>query len=254
MASKISILTFHAIDNYRSPISFAPKLFRECLEQIHERGYRTISLNELRSCLDSGKGFPNKALIITFDDGYQSVFQEAYPHLHDRGMQATLFLATGKLPGAAPEDRFASLGGRSMMNWREVIELHQAGWEIGAHTLTHPDLRQIPLAQAIQEIMESRRQIEEQLGSKVDVFAYPYGRKTRQLRNWLPHNFSCACGTHLSLVSCRSDAYELERVDMHYLRARRLFPLLFSPWLASYLRARRLPREMRQLTGRRDTA
>lgn len=139
MTSQIPILTFHAIDKRRSPLSFAPDLFREFIRQIHEHGYRTISLSELRACLDAGKGFHSKTLIITFDDGYQSVFEDAYPHLQERGMLATLFLAMGELPVAALGDRFPSLCGRSMMNWREVLELHQAGWEIGTHTLTHPD-------------------------------------------------------------------------------------------------------------------
>lgn len=110
------------------------------------------------------------------------------------------------------------------------------------------------MEQAIREIMESKRRIEEHLGREVNTLAYPYGRQTPALRHCLDDNFLCACGTQLGLVSRRSDAFALERIDMCYLRPRPLFSLLFSPMLPCYLYARRLPRELRQLAGWGGTA
>ena len=241
----VPILTFHTIEADDSPIAFPRDLFVEFLRLTTAHGYNTISLGELQSRLKSGEGFQARTLVITFDDGYRSVFEEAFPRLRDCGLSATLFLTLGKNPIDDSRQRFSSLCGREMLNWHEVAGLANAGWEIGAHTLSHPDLSRTPVTQAIREISESKRRIEERLGTTVAAFAYPYGRRNPLAQQWLAEEFLCACGVSLALVSSSSDPFALERIDMCYLRSRHLLPLLFSPRLAHYLRLRRIPRNVR---------
>jgi peptidoglycan/xylan/chitin deacetylase (PgdA/CDA1 family) len=247
----LPILTFHAIETGDSPLAFPPELFTALLRLATAHGYRTISLGELRACLDSGEGFPVRTLVLTFDDGYRSVFDEAYPRLRDHGFSATLFLTPGRHPVGDSRRRFPSLCGRGMVNWDEVAELANAGWEIGAHTLSHPDLSRIPVAEAIHEMSESKRLIEQRLDRPVTAFAYPYGRRSPSARPWLAEEFHCACGVSLALVARNSDPFALERIDMYYLRSRLLLPLLFSPRLAQYLFLRRIPRRLRALLTER---
>ena len=243
--AQLPILTFHAIDAGDSPIAFAPPLFAAWLRLVAEHGYRVLSLREVRGCLVAGNGFPARALGVTFDDGYRSVFTEAYPRLRELGLPATLFLTVGETPRADGRERFPPRCGREMLNWDEVAVLAGAGWEIGAHGLGHADLSRIPLEQAKREVSESRRRIEERLGTRVTAFAYPYGRSSAAVRAWLAGELECACGVALGLASTKSDVLALERLDMYYLRSRPLLPLLFSPWLAPYLRLRRVPRGLR---------
>ena len=245
--AQLPIVTFHTIEVGKSPIAFPRHLFADFLRLAAGQDWRTISLGEARACLDAGAGFPARAFVITFDDGYRSVFDEAYPRLRDHGFSATLFLTVGENPAGDARQRLPSLCGREMVHWDEVTELAKAGWDIGAHTLTHPDLSRIPIAQAVREISESKRQIEQRVGHKVAAFAYPYGRRNPVVQDCVAGEFLCACGVSLGLASGGSDPFALPRLDMYYLRSRHLMPLFLSPWLGSYLRLRRFPRHLRAL-------
>ena len=77
------ILTFHALDDQDFPISFPPNLFKRGLTRLNTKGYRTISLEQATEHARTGKPFPLRASVITFDDGYQSVYAEAFPLLQE---------------------------------------------------------------------------------------------------------------------------------------------------------------------------
>lgn len=93
MTVSLPILTFHALDEGPSVISFSPRLFRRGMARLHDSGYRTLSLLEAVDRLRRGAPFPNRPFVITFDDGYQSVYAEAFPVLQRYGMSATVFLS-----------------------------------------------------------------------------------------------------------------------------------------------------------------
>ncbi len=237
-----SVLTFHAIDARQSVISFSPALFERSIALLHERGYRTLSLTDLCGFMDRGAAPPERSIVITFDDGYQSVYSQAFPVLQRYGMTATVFLATGK----ARSDRLPSMEGRPMLSWDEIGEMHRGGITFGAHTLTHPDLTRLPLNQIETEIIGSKERIEDAMGASVDTFAYPFGRYDERCREFVSHHFRCACSDRLGLCRYDSDPYTLERVDAYYLRSERLFQIMLSRWFPLYVRARSMPRRLRR--------
>src|SRR6185369_12201310 len=159
MATSISILGFHSLDDRRSAISFSPMLFRQAMARLYKRGYRTLSLPETIEYMRRKKPFPASAFVITFDDGYQSVYKEAFPVLQEFGFSATVFITVGE----DSSERLFSLEGRTMLSWQEVEEMHRHGIAIGSHTLTHPDLTRLPLNRIETEIERSKRIIEERL-------------------------------------------------------------------------------------------
>ena len=113
-AASLPILTFHAIDDELDVLSFSPRVFRRGMARLREGGYRTVSLLEVVDCLRRGVPFPDRSFVITFDDGYQSVYDEAFPVLQRYGMSATVFLTVGDTGMAGPDDRLPSLGGLSL--------------------------------------------------------------------------------------------------------------------------------------------
>ncbi len=242
----LPILTFHALDEERAPISFPSRLFRRFLGELHEHGYETLSLDQVVDCLKRGDELPARALALTFDDGYQSVYTEAFPILKQFGLTATVFLAVGERRAIGAAGRLPSLEGRTMLSWGEIREMHQGGLTFGAHTLTHPDLTRVAPERAEEEICASKAIIEEALGASVTSFCYPYGRHNAQIRRLARPHFTCACTDRLALVTARSDPHALERLDAYYLRSERLFPLFFSRLLPAYIRLRRLPREIKR--------
>ncbi len=246
IAPSLPILTFHALDDRPSVISVSPRVFRRGIARLHESGYRVLSLLEAVDCLSQGVPFPNRSLVITFDDGYQSVYDEAFPVLQRYGMPATIFLTVGEKGTAKPGGRLPRLEGRSMLSWQEIREMQCSGITFGAHTLTHPDLTQLPSERVETEIRNSKAIIEDALSAPVTCFAYPYGRYDHRSCKIVRQHFASACSDILGLMTVDSNRYALERVDAYYLRTDRWFdvmPTRLFPW---YIRARRVPRWIRR--------
>lgn len=251
MASSLPILTFHALDDRDSVISFSPRLFQRSLAKLHEHGYRTMSLPQAVDGLRRGEPFPDCALVITFDDGYHSVYEQAFPVLQRYGMTATVFLTVGTKGNTEPPARLPSMEGRPMLSWGEIREMHRWGIEMGSHTLTHPDLTRWPRDRMETEVRDSKVIIQEALGAPVSSFAYPYGFCDRPSRDCARQHYACATTGKLDFITAGSDLYALERIDAYYLRSERLFDVMLTDLFPWYLWARRIPRQIRQTVLRR---
>src|SRR5262245_41693770 len=121
----LSILLFHSLDDQPAPISFPPDLFRRGLGRLYEHGYRTLPLSDVVDRLQRGAPFPPRSFVITFDDGYRTVHDEAFPVLKEYGFSATVFLTVGETP--ASSTRLPSMAGCSMLDWDEIRRMHNAG-------------------------------------------------------------------------------------------------------------------------------
>ncbi len=190
----------------------------------------------------SGAVFPEHSFAITFDDGYRSVYQQAFPVLQRYGMTATVFLTVGK----TKKKRLSSMEGRVMLSWSEIKEMRRSGIAFGAHRLTHPDLTRLPAEVLETEVVDGKRVIEDALGSRVDTFAYPFGRYDKRCRELVSRHFLCACSDRLGLVRPSSDPYAVERVDTYYLQHEKLLTSLLADWFPWYVWARAVPRYLRR--------
>jgi peptidoglycan/xylan/chitin deacetylase (PgdA/CDA1 family) len=161
---------------------------------------------------------PEDALVITFDDGYESVYHEAWPRLRARGFTATVFLISdycgrdNRWPGQP-----ASVPQAPLMTWEQATALAAGGCELGAHTRSHPALPALPPHQAEEEILTSQQIIQARTGRAARVFAYPYGAVDAAVVERVRPHFDGAVGTRLGLVRPGSDPYRLARVDAFYL-------------------------------------
>jgi peptidoglycan/xylan/chitin deacetylase (PgdA/CDA1 family) len=246
MQASLPILIFHTLDDQGSVISFSPLAFQRNMARLHENGYRTLSLLEAANCVRQGHPFPPRSFVLTFDDGYESVYDEAFPVLQRYGMSATVFITTGETKPSGPADRLPSCEGQPMLSWHQIREMHRWGLDIGAHTCTHPDLRRLPAEQIAAEIGGSKAIIEDMLGAPVRSFAYPYGLYDQRSREVARQHFACACTSPLALVTARSDPYAMERVDAYYLRTGGLFGIMLTRWFPWYVRARSIARSVKR--------
>jgi peptidoglycan/xylan/chitin deacetylase (PgdA/CDA1 family) len=246
MKTAIPVLTFHAIEECSSVISVSPHVFLRGIARLHQHGYQTLSLLNAADFIRCGQHFPERSMVITFDDGYQSVYENAFPVLQRYGMSATVFLTVGMNKNTNVGDRLLPLENRTMLSWDEIREMHRYGIDFGAHTLTHPDLTRLADPQLESEIYDSKVIIENALGTHVSSFAYPYGRYNHRCRTIAQQHFACACSDRLGLVNIHSDIFSLKRVDAYYLRTDRLFRLMLTWFFPLYLRARNLPRRLRR--------
>jgi peptidoglycan/xylan/chitin deacetylase (PgdA/CDA1 family) len=122
-------------------------------------------------------------------------------------------------------------------------------FEIGAHTLTHPDLTRLPPDRVRQEILESKARIEDGIGAPVSSFAYPFGRFDDRSVAVVTEHFCCACSDFLGVATRRSNPFLLPRVDAYYLRSRFAFTAVGAGWFPWVLRLRNVPRRMRRRMG-----
>ena len=180
-----------------------------------------------------GMSFPDRSFVITFDDGYQTAYDEAFPVLQRYGMTATVFITVGEKGTAKSGNRLPPLEGRSMLAWHEIREMQRCGMDVGAHTLTHPNLTRLSSELVETEICSSKMIIEDALSARVFSFAYPFGLYDHHSLEIVRENFTCACTDKMGLVIPKSDPYLLKRVDAYYLRTDRLFDIMLTrlfPW------------------------
>lgn len=239
------ILTFHAIDDRRSVISFSPAIFNRAMTKLHAAGYRTLPLLEAAALISRREALPERTFAITFDDGYRSVYDHAVPILRQFGMTATVFLTVGKRRLVDLASRL-ELNARPMLSWREIIEMQDSGITFGAHTLTHPDLAVLHSDKAEEEICQSKAIIEDMLGTPVRSFAYPFGSYSSSTVEIVRRCFDCACSANLGYISGQSDVFTLERLDAYYIHSDRFVDLMLTPIFSPYIEIRAQLRRFKQ--------
>jgi hypothetical protein len=107
---------------------------------------------------------------------------------------------------------------RQPMTWDQAKEMAAQGIRFGAHTCSHPNLSHVDLETAEREIVESKRVIQQRLGTEVAGFAYPYGYDVAGYRRFRPmlekHGFHYACTSWCGHVDSASDPYLLGRIGL----------------------------------------
>lgn len=152
----------------------------------------------------------------TFDDGYLSVYEHAYPALVSRNMTATIYIVADSIGGINIWDRRAGDQEEPMMSAAQVREMSDKGFEIGSHTLTHPHLTDIDDQQLKQELVDSKHKLEELTGKEVVSFSYPYGDlDERVVSAVMDAGYKYAVSTKLGLAYCSSE-FEIPRVNVRW--------------------------------------
>ncbi|GAC1318375.1 MAG: hypothetical protein NVSMB25_07770 [Thermoleophilaceae bacterium] len=146
-----------------------PKRFRAQVELLQSAGYEFMTVSDLADRLGSGAP-PNGTAVLSFDDGWHDNHEVVLPLLQEYGISATVYVTTGLVGQVNPWTR----DGARMMNADELRDLVKAGFEIGAHTVSHPDLSQLDREACLREMVDSRAELEQITGQRVRTFAYPY--------------------------------------------------------------------------------
>ena len=139
---------------------------------MRENNFNVISLDKLVWYLENNN-FPPKTIVLTFDDGYEDNFTNAFPVLKKCNFPAAIFLETDILDNEKINKNGVVY---KMLKWVQVKEMKNSGIiEFGAHTLSHPKLSRLNLMSVEKEIIQSKEILENRLGKKCDFFAYPFG-------------------------------------------------------------------------------
>lgn len=177
LGNRVPILMYHSISDapedgrhpyYRTNTS--PRVFKQQMRYLQTNSYSVIPLKEAVEFMHGGDRPPkSKAVVITFDDGFGDFHTDAYPVLQEYGFSAIVFLPTGFI-----SDVGTKFMGKRCLRWGEIRKLAASGIQFGTHTVTHPRLRDLDWEQIEREIQDSKKVLEDKIGSRVESFSYPY--------------------------------------------------------------------------------
>jgi peptidoglycan/xylan/chitin deacetylase (PgdA/CDA1 family) len=155
-------------------LSTPPQMLSRQLRFLKER-YAVISPEQLISVMTKGGTLPKKAVLLTFDDGYRDVYENAYPILKAMGLKALIFPATDYIGTNKPFPHDERLPmPNPALDWTQ-LRMMQDVFTVGSHTQSHRILTALPLHVAKEEIFASKALLEDQLGCAVQFFCYPKG-------------------------------------------------------------------------------
>ncbi|MGH2925994.1 MAG: polysaccharide deacetylase family protein [Solirubrobacterales bacterium] len=234
IVTDVLVLCYHAVsEDWGADLSVTPARLESQVESVLGRGYRGVTFHD---AVHSAP--PGKTLAVTFDDAYRSVIELALPVLSRLGVPATVFVPTSftgtERPmswpgidhwiGGPHEDELMP------MSWEELAALADAGWEIGAHTRTHPYLTQLDDPALAEELEASRRDCEAHLDAPCRSFAYPYSDEDERVVEAAGKAGFSAAGTLPATIHPASPLH-WPRVGVYAEDDAFRFRLKTSPWM-----------------------
>jgi peptidoglycan/xylan/chitin deacetylase (PgdA/CDA1 family) len=192
------IFCYHRlVDKVRYPgTEITPAVFEQQMKMLKDRGITVIGLQDLLAWKRGEKNIPPRCAVITFDDGWKSQYEVAWPILKKLGYPVTLFLYTEGIAGG-------SLGGGQAITWEMLGDMRDNGVDIEAHSATHQDLREGHTVMIMEpdrkrtkkkltgaeyeqwlqnEVVGCKTLLEQRLAIKINSFAVPFGNYNEHVK------------------------------------------------------------------------
>jgi len=249
---RIRILFYHSIDDSGSSMSASLEIFERQMAFLKAEGYRALSMSDYlnNQCHDDAAS--RKSVLITFDDGFKSIYLHAFPILKRYGFTATIFLATDYIADSAHwisrdldliEDvilkssakkkdleKIKQASGFPLLSWSEITEMSDYGIEFGSHTASHLWLGRTTREKAREDILRSKAVIGKILNRPVDWFSYPYSDYTPETKEIVRElGFRAACGGDPRVDRLPNDLYGIKRTGPAPMESFFEFKFIFSP-------------------------
>jgi peptidoglycan/xylan/chitin deacetylase (PgdA/CDA1 family) len=161
------ILLYHHIADINPPSLYYTSIkdFSDQMKLLHDLGYTAIPISLLVEAITKGVNLPPRPFVITFDDGDEDVYTNAFPIMKGYEFPGILFIVSNWL------------GSTNYLGVDEIKEMSSFGWEVGSHSTSHVNLQDNP-GLTYDQAAPSRVALKNALGLPIDVFAYPNGAAT----------------------------------------------------------------------------
>ena len=206
---KIPIISYHSINNENCPISLSLKEFEKQLVFFKKNNFHSIHFNEI-------KNTSSKKFIITFDDGYKDLITNALPLLKKYDFTATCLIISNLIGKRNIWDEYKeNIKDKELMNLSDINYWLKNGMKIGSHSKNHKKLTKLDDKEKIDEIINSKNELESLIGSAIDSFCYPYGLYNENIVNIVKEKYDFAFTTNRSRFNTnKHNKYLLPRIDM----------------------------------------
>jgi peptidoglycan/xylan/chitin deacetylase (PgdA/CDA1 family) len=212
-ADSAVVLMYHRFGEDRFPsTSIRVEQFEAQLEHLRNGGFTVVPLSDAIAAVTDGKELPPKAVAITIDDAYRSVYEVAYPRFVEYGMPFTVFVATDAVDEGLP----------AYMSWDHMREMAGKGATYANHGATHTSLAErkagesdeIWLNRVRADVDKGQRRLSEELEPLEGAFAYPYGEYDARVAEQLRAAGYVAFGQQSGAVGPHGDLRSLPRYPM----------------------------------------
>jgi peptidoglycan/xylan/chitin deacetylase (PgdA/CDA1 family) len=192
------------------------EVFLRQLDELHQAGFATCPPAQA-SVPAGSNGTPERRVVLTFDDGFRNVFENALQPLAERQFRATQFLVSDYIGKINQWDLRDGEAQEPLMDAAQVRDWLRAGHRIGSHSLTHPRLTRLSLRDAQEEILASKKKLEDTFGVAVEDFCYPYGDWNEAVRDLVMEaGYGTACTTDYGVNSPATSPLELRRIPVRH--------------------------------------
>ena len=207
------ILLYHHVAMDTPPsTSISPENFRSHLDYLRDNEFNVLPLSEIVEKLKKAESLPDKTVAITFDDGYSSIYDTAFPMLQEYEFPFTIFVSTGPIDS----------GLTNYMTWDQIREMSNAGVLIANHMVDHPymldkepeESETAWLARRKNELLLAEHRIFEETGQSLRYLAYPYGEFNPALKNLLEQNDFVGLAQNSGAIGINSDFLALPRFPL----------------------------------------
>jgi len=217
--SRFSILMYHMVRQPESRkegrYACPPDRFESHLRFLADH-HPVISLAEACEHLLGDRKIAEGSVVITFDDGFEDNYTNAFPILEKYRVPATIFLATGTMEGTNRWMQTSDYPSRKMLTWDQAREMAESGITFGSHSVTHPSLPTLTGPQLRRELRNSKATIERQLPHRCDFFAYPYGHLNDETVTAVREaGYLAACSTRSGFNNSNRDPFVLHRIEVY---------------------------------------
>lgn len=206
----LPILQYHHVsESTPKSTSVTPAQFTEHMDYLKNAGFQVVDLKTALDNLKANKALPEKAVAITFDDSYLSIYEAGFPILKERNFPFTVFINTDPIGRSS----------RHFLSWDQIMEMQKSNGVFANHSINHPymtrkeegETKEAWLLRMEEEVDTVERLLKEKLGVSPKMFAYPYGESNEAVRTLMSERGIVAFGQQSGVVSADSNFENLPR-------------------------------------------
>lgn len=220
-ATRIPVLMYHRIGDARNDrearYAISAAGFASHMQTLAHGGYRAVGIDEFLAWLSGAQPLPESAFVLTFDDGFRSVYEHALPVLERLGWPCAVFLVSDLIGGEDVWTRASSPHGPTypLLDADEIRDMQRRGCSFHSHTRSHASLPTVDDTRLADELRGSRERLAELIGREVRCLAYPFGHVDARVEAAARvAGYTAAFVTQPGFNRCDVNRFRIRRLDV----------------------------------------
>lgn len=219
-AERVPVLMYHRVgsvhNDWERKYCVSPQRFAEHMQALAQANWQAVSIDDFMAWHQGLKALPEKAFLISFDDGYKGVYEHAWPLLRQYQWPSAMFLVSHFIGKDDTWSKSENPGEHTypLLNRAEIAEMTQGGVGFHGHSRRHRDLTTLNGAELNDETAGCKAELES-FGISCRYFAYPYGRfGEREASAVRSAGFEAAFSVQPGFNRLDGDAFHIRRLDI----------------------------------------